>query len=118
MRSRFPGFSTGRMRGGVTFRGELRPRPGSPSYVVDVAVPDMGAPKVWVRSPGLAEGAPHLYDDGSLCLYHPRVRPWRADDLAASTVVPWAAIWLDCYEGWLETGVWWGPEVPHDLHRD
>ncbi|MGD0185237.1 MAG: hypothetical protein ABSC25_08295 [Roseiarcus sp.] len=57
---------------------------------------------------------PHVYFElpditlSPLCLFDPRKREWRHDDLIATTTVPWAADWLACYEGWLATGRWTG----------
>ncbi len=114
MRSRYPALAATRVRTGLEFSGSLRPWGGGDAYEVEVWMPDHGAPRVRVLSPALRRGAPHTYDDdGLLCLYHPKARPWRRTDLAALTVVPWAELWLYFYEAWLETGVWWGPEAQH-----
>ena len=114
MRSRYPALTASRERGAAVFSGALEPWGGGAAYDVAVRVFDWADPEVRVVRPAIRPGAPHVYDDdGLLCLYHPRRRPWRLDDLAALTVVPWAQLWLYFYEAWLETGVWWGPEAPH-----
>jgi hypothetical protein len=114
MRSRYPALAPDRTAHGLTFTGALRAWGDGTPYEVEVTVPDWGGPDVRVLSPSVQPGAPHTYDDdGLLCLYHPDRRPWKPTDLAALTVVPWAALWLYFYEAWLETGVWWGPEAPH-----
>lgn len=115
MRSRYPELSVARSPDGLVFEGTLRPWSGGSAYEVEVTVRDRGDPDVRVIRPQVRKGAPHVYDDnGLLCLYHPRLRPWKPADLAALTVVPWTELWLYFYEEWLETGIWWGPEAPHD----
>lgn len=114
MRRCWPGFERERMVGGVRYAGTLRPTAASPEYAVHLEMPDVRAPVVWVRDPEVREDAPHRWSDGSLCLYKQALRPWGGRDLVALTVVPWAAVWLGFYEAWIETGIWWGPEAPHD----
>ena len=114
VRSRYPSFAVSRTASGLVFRGPLRAWGGGDAYDVEVAVYDWGGPDVRVLDPALSPRAPHVYDeDGLLCLYHPDCRPWKPSDLAATTVLPWAELWLYFYEEWLDTGVWWGPEAPH-----
>ena len=71
------------------------------------------SPRVWVLSPPPRPDARHRYADGSLCLYYPRDESWTPRLLLALTIVPWTAYWLACYELWLRTGQWYGPEAPH-----
>lgn len=57
---------------------------------------------------------PHVYFDrddlanSPLCLFDPSTDRWSHGDLIALTMIPWAADWLTCYEGWLATGRWFG----------
>jgi len=70
-------------------------------------------PKVWVTYPPIRPDAPHRYPDHSLCLYYPDDGSWHPDAGISKTIVPWTAEWLLFYEYWLQTGIWWGVEVPH-----
>ena len=86
-----------------------RPRPPGPN------------PRVRVLS-GLRrradEAIPHIYrnaedpDDPYLCLFFGSGE-WHSGRAIADTIVPWAAEWLACYEGWRATGVWYGGGVAH-----
>tara|TARA_R110002111_G_scaffold240095_2_gene301795 strand:+ start:922 stop:1356 length:435 start_codon:yes stop_codon:yes gene_type:complete len=55
---------------------------------------------------------PHLYNDHSLCLYHP-------SDLSPFTpfsfvdTIPWISKWFVAYELWLKYGVWLDKEFKH-----
>lgn len=51
---------------------------------------------------------PHMYSDGSLCLYYPKHKEWSIEDDWGTTLVPWTTLWLFYYEIWLETGEWLG----------
>ncbi|MEA2861920.1 MAG: hypothetical protein QOC72_3959 [Methylobacteriaceae bacterium] len=69
------------------------------------------------RRPGNKEGElPHVYwkhrrterEGPFLCLFDPEVPEWTAEDYLAETTLPWSALWLNFYEGWLITGKWLG----------
>jgi len=105
----FPGFSYDRQGGLVTWRGTLQPRTCSPEYQIQVQYSIRTTPKVKVVWPPLALKAPHLYHDGTLCLYWTDEWRWRPDQIIAQTLLPWAALWLYFYELWLDTGEWLGP---------
>lgn len=51
---------------------------------------------------------PHLYSNGSLCLYYPKYNEWKYTDLWSDTLIPWTSLWLYYYEVWQETGEWIG----------
>lgn len=51
---------------------------------------------------------PHLYPNGSLCLYYPEYKEWDYRDSWAETLIPWASLWLFYYEIWKDTGKWLG----------
>lgn len=51
---------------------------------------------------------PHMYSDGSLCLYYPKYNEWNYTDSWAETLIPWTSLWLFYYEIWIETGEWLG----------
>lgn len=116
MRSRYPQFAREGRDGIYTFRGGLRPRPESVEYQVLVKYCLLKKPGVWITSPTIVPDAPHRYpSDLSLCLYYPDDFIWRKDTSLARYILPWTAAWLYFYEQWLETGVWLGPEAPHNV---
>lgn len=51
---------------------------------------------------------PHMYTNGSLCLFYPKFNEWHYNDLWAETIIPWTSLWLFYYEVWKETGEWLG----------
>lgn len=106
---RFPGFVYRRECGAAAWRGTLQPRQFSQRYRVLVRYKLSSYPTVKIVSPALAAKAPHLWKDGSLCLYYPKEKPWQKDMLIAKTIIPWTALWLYYYELWLDTGKWLGP---------
>jgi len=96
---------------------KLRPKEASQTYQVKISFGIGQIPKAFVTSPQLKRGSPHTYPDGSLCLYHPDDFNWTDDKALADWIVPWIAAWLFFYEGWLETGIWYGEEAPHDRSK-
>lgn len=99
-------------RGELRWRGTLQPTPLSQRYVVDVTYKLGSAPRVFVIHPSLQQRdgavAPHLYRDGSLCLFLPNAGEWTESMALAETTIPWASEWLLHYEVWLGTGEWTG----------
>lgn len=69
-------------------------------------------PKVFVDGPG---GSPHRYEDGSLCMWHPRDPPdekWVFEDgLLALLNLIQAHLFREAW--WREHGEWLGPQAPH-----
>jgi len=110
---RFPAFRCGARRGALGCKGPLQPRLASPVYVIEVRYGSTDVPRVRVIKPALVKDAPHLYGDGSLCLYWPHEWWWTGNELIADTIFPWAADWLYFYELWLDTGEWLGPSSRH-----
>jgi hypothetical protein len=115
MMHRFPTLEYHRDGKRATWRGSLRPRDDSQLYHVTVRYSIDDIPQVRITSPPLAERAPHVYPDGSLCLYWPDEWRWQPTMLLAETIVPWVAHWLLFYELWLDTGEWLGPSSPHGV---
>jgi hypothetical protein len=113
IRHRFPGFSYQWASGEGIWRGELQPREMSAVYMLEIRYRLGKVPLVRVLSPPLARKPPHVYSDGTLCLYWPKEWGWRGTYLIAETILPWAALWLYYYELWLDTGKWLGPSS-HD----
>ncbi len=89
-----------------------RPTEVSRNYFVRI---DYGrapaAPRIWIVRPKLHPNAPHRFPNGSLCLFFED--EWTPDMSFANTIVPWTLEWIGCYELWLETDTWIGPEAPH-----
>lgn len=88
----------------------LRPSPESVTYQVRINYEPNASPKVFVVSPRLVGKPPHLYRDGSLCLY------WHEYTNSmgfGETIVPWTAEWLFFYELWQVQGEWLAPESQH-----
>jgi|SRR5579871_3306139 len=117
MRAKFPGLRFKRLDGVPAWRGELRPFTSAPPYNVQIAWRDWASPRVKVTRPALQTRAPHVYRDGSLCLFFPDDRSWQPGMLISDTIVPWTAEWLMFYEYWMDTGKWWGPEAPHSCRK-
>ena len=115
MRSKFPGFRCRKKGDSLVFIGTLRPEKTSQSYTIELKYTPLQHPKVFVLSPEIHPRAPHVWSDNkSLCLVNPKIFPWHPRHLVAKLTIPWTALWLYFYEGWLETGIWYGPEFPHD----
>lgn len=118
MRHHWPSFRRTGDDQRSTWRGLLQPTEVSGRYEITVTYRLRSIPRVWVREPTLALNAPHIYSDGTLCLYYPDEWQWHGQRLIARTIIPWAADWLFFYELWLDTGEWLGPEVAHDGDKE
>jgi hypothetical protein len=93
-----------------------RPTGASPTYLIRIDYARAPrAPTVWIVRPSLHPDARtlHRYPNGSLCLFFED--EWTPEMSFADTIVPWAMEWVACYELWLESGRWVGPEAPHTL---
>jgi len=110
LRQRFPQFKS---RGNGVWIGTLQPTPESTIYKIRVVDRAPKFPRVYVLEPKLIEGAPHVYSDGSLCLFYPKDFSWNKKSLIAETIIPWTSLWLYFYEIWLKTGYWYGNSVKH-----
>lgn len=113
MKSRFPNFKFQKDGETLVFTGDLLIKPELPIYNVTIKSLKGYTPKVYVNSPQLVADAPHTYSDGHLCLYYPGNFHWRQGMLIAGKIMQWTISWIYLYEAWLETGTWFGPEVPH-----
>lgn len=113
VRRLFPGFSYRYCRSAAHWSGTLQPRLTSPVYTIEISYRLFRIPIVKVLHPVLAPKPPHVYPDGSLCLYWPREWRWTTQCLIAETIIPWTASWLYFYELWLDTEKWLGPSA-HD----
>ena len=102
------------VHGDLRWRGQLKPSSMSAEYTVTLRywAGARRTPVVHVVHPLLErhEGKrlPHVFNDGSLCLYYPKRAEWRPTMRLADTIVPWASEWLYFYESWVFTGEWGG----------
>jgi hypothetical protein len=69
-----------------------------------------GRPKITVLEPSLRQPdeppLPHVFKGDRLCVHFPG--EWRANQLIATTILPWTSEWLLHYEIWKATGEWHG----------
>jgi hypothetical protein len=61
-------------------------------------------PAAYVLEPRLRLDAPHIFQDGSLCLDHSGAFTRKS---TLVTLLAWVSVWLVLYEGLLETGTGW-----------
>lgn len=119
MKTRYPQFKA-KKRGvnDIEFIGDLTVADWIPVYTVSITYQGNVRPRVLVIKPELIEKPPHIYPDSrTLCLYHPDNYKWRREKLIAQDIVSWSAAWIYFYEVWLQTGVWYGPEAPHNVEK-
>lgn len=101
-------------RGKVELELTLQPTEFSISYKIKlIARLNSKSVKIFVVEPKINKiendkQVPHLYPDGSLCLYYPKYNEWDYNDSWADTLIPWTSLWLFYYEIWKETGDWLG----------
>lgn len=115
LRKRCAGFDGSISKNVLVVTGSFRPSPVSVAYTVRITLPFGACPKVIVENPELqkkdGKPCPHLFRDGSLCLFFPKYRQWTADSYLSETIVPWTKLWLYFYEVWLLTSEWLGGGV-------
>lgn len=115
LKKRFPSGHVNLRRGTLRWRCTLQPSEISQNYRIHLTYASLASPRVVVRDPRLVPDTnghlPHVYSDGSLCLYEPG--EWKHGDSLASTIVPWTCEWLFFYEFWLALGVWLGSGGDH-----
>lgn len=114
MRYHFPGFKVTIHRDGrVVWTGRLQSNEDFRAYRIRVSYDRWNPPRVFVTDPCIPPGTKHTYNDGSLCLYWPPEWQWSDRECLATTIMPWAAMWVYYYEIYLITNEWLGPEAPH-----
>jgi hypothetical protein len=115
LKKAFPSSSGDVRRNQLRWTTELMPSSLSDTYRIRLEYSLEKSPKVVVEEPCLQERdgkkPPHVYREGSLCLYLPGAREWDDTMLLADTIVPWTSEWLLHYEIWLATGEWHGGGV-------
>lgn len=114
LRRDYPGAQLRVKATGLRFTYALQPTALSLTYGVRITYDGILHPCTRVISPGLQGRSdrplPHVYSDGSLCLYDEG--EWNHRTFISDTIVGWAAEWLAHYELWVGTGMWHGDEVP------
>ena len=108
IRQYFPGFRRLGKAGTGRWIGDLQPASAARTYTVRLDYNAHTLPQVWVITPALEPGAPHVFREGSLCLYWGKRREWTPAMRLVDTIIPWTAEWLLYYEWWLDTGTWYG----------
>lgn len=94
--------------------GSIKPTPRSLSYQFELKYYSAdGIPSVRILSPVLiknskGEKIPHMYSNGTLCLYRPKYKEFNKNDFLADKIIPWTALWLYHYEVWHMTNDWMG----------
>ncbi len=102
--------------------GEVQPTPRSCKYQFILKYKLGMPPIVNITEPSLSknekeEDIPHLYPNGSLCLYRPLKREFQYFSLIANTIIPWISLWLYYYEIWHITGKWLGGGEHPDKYK-
>ncbi len=95
--------------------GQISPTTISSTYTFTLNYRLQSRPRVRIIEPKLEKpggrNPPHLFSDGSLCLYYPKHYEWKPTMLIGETIIPWTSLWLFYYEVWLATGTWFGKGV-------
>ena len=95
-------------------QGEIFVSPEIPIYKISIKCSVESSPKVKILNPKLKDNTKHLYSNKTLCLYHPANFKWaEKPNFIIKQIIPWTAMWIYCYEYWLQTDNWIGPEFSH-----
>jgi hypothetical protein len=106
------------MSNSAILQGEIFVSPEISTYKISIKCSVERSPKVKILNPKIKDNAKHLYNDKTLCLYHPTNFKWQEKpNIIVKQIVPWTAVWIYFYEYWLQTGKWIGPEVPHSKKK-
>jgi hypothetical protein len=106
----------GQLRPGrLVWTFDAAPTPTSRRYRLRLTLTPTRSPNIVVLQPdlhALANGRrlPHVYRQSpvELCLWLPRLQEWHGGLPVASTIVPWAHLWLLYFEEWLVSNDWQG----------
>ncbi|MCF2445395.1 hypothetical protein L0657_15640 [Dyadobacter sp. CY345] len=114
IKQKYPQFETELSKSGklLLVKGALKPTARSCNYKFRIEFQVGRRPKVYIISPVLIKNnigkmPPHLYGDGSLCLYLPRTGQFSDGHWLGDTILPWVSLWLIYYENWLVNGYVW-----------
>lgn len=117
MKRKYPQFKHKIEGNIITFTGDLQVKPELPIYSVSIQYRGKLSPIIKILNPPLVDDPPHTYSEKKLCLFHPNNFTWKKEKLIAKEIIEWTAAWIYFYEVWLETGVWLGPEAPHNIEK-
>lgn len=117
MRSLWPQFTHKCVGNKIIFTGCLKVSEEIQEYKIKVVYDGGSAPRVYILRPQLVDNPKHVYKEGCLCLYHPDNFKWNAHKLVAQEIMQWTCAWIYCYEYWLQSGEWVGPEVAHNNQK-
>ena len=97
-------------------RGKIKPKGCKKTYdIIFVYNPNSKGRKenIYVYDKKIKFGlVPHLYNNDSLCLYHPSdLSPFIPFNFI--DVIPWISKWFVTYELWLKYGIWLDKEFKH-----
>lgn len=101
-------------KGSIELKLALKPTTTSVTYTIKVyAKQNSTTVNIFVVEPKVdflenGKKVPHLYSNGSLCLFYPPNNEFNYKDLWSETLIPWTSLWLFYYEVWKETGEWLG----------
>lgn len=109
---KYPGFKCKWLSNRMVCIGILKPTDLSREYTIEVSYSLESPPIVKIINPELIalkdKKIPHIYKDGSLCLFYFKNKEWTRQNLISETILPWTSLWLYYYEIWLATGQWLG----------
>ncbi len=102
--------------GKLVGRGQIKPKGSKNTYdIIFEYNPNKKGRKenIFVRDEKIKFGlVPHLYNNHSLCLYHPSdLSPFIPFNFIDT--IPWISKWFVTYELWLKYGVWLDKEFKH-----
>jgi hypothetical protein len=106
MNDRFPQFVLKENAGKLFWEGVLTTN-AKTRYLVNIVYPDSypnRRPAFNIIEPRVAPDSPHVYLDGSLCVFP---KHWNYKRCTAPAGVPLVAGWLAMYEVWRRTGKRW-----------
>ncbi len=109
----YPQFTTSFKKELLKVHGWIQPTSRSDNYEFQLKYHFKSHVDVKILSPELiknekGENIPHMYNQESLCLFHPSFGEFKFSYLIANTVIPWISLWLYYYENWHTTGEWLG----------
>jgi hypothetical protein len=105
----------------LTWVSNITPKPLSDTYLLRLHYVLGHRPHIFVVEPKLLfapeyTALKHVWstEKQELCVYYPKWHEWHPGLFLVKTMVPWASEWLNHYEIWVGTGVWYGGGIEHD----
>jgi hypothetical protein len=99
----------------ISGRGTLKI--GDKSYVIELFYSPFysnRSERIYIRDTSIKYNKHiHLYNDFSLCLYHPVIDKPILKIIPLYKMIPWITEWCIHYENWKKYGVWLGKEIKH-----